>query len=170
MAKKKTKTGRKTAKEAARRAAKTTRKAPARPKTPTLPKAAAQAERKPMVARRDDLGQDVTVYFASLGASQRSLAERLDRIVRAAAPMASAAIKWGMPVYEHRGMLCYIRARPNYVTFGFYEQGTSLSDPKGLLEGTGDNMRHIKLAGEGGMDDEYLSGLVRQAVRFNESA
>ena len=65
-------------------------------------------------------------------------------------------------------MLCYIRARAKYVTLGFYESGTGLKDPKGLLTGTGENMRHIKIDLAGEVDEKYLGGLVRQAVVFNE--
>jgi hypothetical protein len=34
----------------------------------------------------------------------------------------------------------------NHVTFGFH-YGTSLDDPERLLEGTGKNLRHVKLRG-----------------------
>jgi hypothetical protein len=109
------------------------------------------------------------MYFGSLTGAQAVLARRLDVIVRKAAPKATAAIKWGMPVYEHHGMLCYIRARPKYVTLGFYGQAVGLSDPKGLMEGTGKGMRHIKIGLEDSVDEGYLGGMVKQAVRANEA-
>jgi hypothetical protein len=121
-----------------------------------------------MVVRRGDLGADVSTYFGKLDGWKEAVARRLDAVVRASAPSATAAIKWGMPVYEHHGMLCYIRVRPAYVTFGFYETGTSLDDPKGLLEGSGEAMRHVKIASEAEMDAEYFGGLVGQAARLNE--
>jgi hypothetical protein len=39
---------------------------------------------------------------------------------------------------------CYIAAQREYVNLGFY-YGAVLPDPEGLLEGTGKNLRHIKV-------------------------
>lgn len=133
-------------------------------------KPAAKSPRGGDSARRADLGADVSLYFAALSGWQAALAKRLDKIVRKAAPRATAAIKWGMPVYEHHGMLCYICARAKYVTLGFYNEAIGLSDPKGLLEGTGKGMRHIKIGPDDAIDDAYLVGLVKQAAAENEAA
>ena len=83
-------------------------------------------------------------------------------------PRASETIKWGMPVYEHKGMLCYIRVRPAYVTLGFYQQGVHLPDPDGLLEGTGENMRHVKMRKAEHVRPELFSGWVKRAVEIND--
>lgn len=39
---------------------------------------------------------------------------------------------------------CYIRPYKSWVNLGFY-QGAHLSDPEALLEGTGKNLRHLKI-------------------------
>jgi len=39
---------------------------------------------------------------------------------------------------------CYIGAHREHVNLGFY-YGAELADPEGLLEGTGKNLRHIKV-------------------------
>lgn len=121
-------------------------------------------------SRRADLGADVSLYFDSLSGWQATLARRLDKLVRKAAPKATSVVKWGMPVYEHRGMLCYICARAKYVTLGFYGQDLGPCDPHGLLEGTGKDMRHIKIAPDAAIDDAYLMALVRSAAAENEAA
>lgn len=123
-----------------------------------------------MVVRRVDLGAAVGIHFATLPQPQRGIAEKLHALVTKAAPRATHAVKWGMPVYEQRGMLCYIRSRPKYVTLGFYASGTTLTDPKGMLTGTGENMRHVKLALDAPIPEKDLISLVKQAVRFNESS
>lgn len=146
---------------------KTTKKVPKSAGKPKRP--AATLKKNGMGARRADLGAAVGLHFATLAQPQRGIAEKLHALVTKAAPKATHAVKWGMPVYEHHGMLCYIRSRPKYVTFGFYESGVHLDEPRGLLEGTGDNMRHIKLDLAASIDEKYLVGLVHQAVKFNES-
>lgn len=127
--------------------------------------------RKPAMAAycpRPDLGAPADGYFAKIPAPLKAVAAQLRRIVRSAAPAASEAIKWGTPVFEHRGMLCYIRAQSAYVTLGFYEQGIHLADPKGLLEGTGDNMRHVKVRSAAEVHADLYTKWVKQAVAINE--
>ena len=134
-------------------------------------KSVATSAKKPtMVAKRADLGAAVELHFATLPQPQRGIAEKLHALVTKTAPKATHAVKWGMPVYEHHGMLCYIRSRPKYVTFGFYESGTTLDDPKGMLTGTGENMRHAKLALDAPIPEKELAAFVKQAVKFNEKS
>lgn len=167
-------------------AKRTTKKARAKAPVGTKPKARttgrstlkAKSKRPParrsgdgaarMSARRSDLGADVGVYWSGLQGRHREIAEALHALVMAAAPKASAAIKWGMPVYEHHGKLCYVQSRPAYVTLGFYEQGASLTDPRGLLGGAGVAMRHVKCMIGDALPVPYLTSLVRQAARMNK--
>jgi hypothetical protein len=147
-----------------KKSAKKPAKAPAKPKKP-----AATIKSSGMVARRADLGAAVGIHFVTLPQPQRGIAEKLHTLITKAAPKATHAVKWGMPVYEHHGMLCYIRSRPRYVTLGFYFSGTRLKDPKGLLTGTGENMRHAKLALDAPIPEKDLTEFVKQAVKMNES-
>jgi hypothetical protein len=112
----------------------------------------------------------VEVCIAGLAPPQRALAEALVALVRSAAPKATVSIKWRMPVFEHHGLLCYVRPRPDYLTLGFYAQGTELSDPRGLLEGTGDRMRHVKVRSLKELPAADLTRMIRQAARINERA
>jgi len=49
------------------------------------------------------------------------------------------------------------------VTFGFLF-GTSLPDPEGLLEGTGKNMRHVKVHTMEDLEQKGLRNLVQAAA------
>ncbi len=126
-----------------------------------------ELKRSGMLMRRADLGAEVGVFFATLDGVHRKIAEKLHALVTKAAPKATHAIKWGMPVYEYHGMLCYIRVQAKYVTLGFYFSGTRLKDPKGLLTGTGANMRHVKLALDEPVPEKEVLEFVKQAVRIN---
>ncbi len=48
-----------------------------------------------------------------------------------------------MPGYLQRHMVCYIMPAKDLVTFGFCG-GEALANPKGLIEGSGKSMRHVK--------------------------
>lgn len=119
---------------------------------------------------RADLGISADSYFTEVAPELRAIAAKLRQIVKEAAPKASEAIKWGMPVYELSGMLCYIRERPAYMTFGFYHQGIHLSDPDKLLEGTGENMRHVKVRTMSDIKGGLFTNWVKQAAAINADA
>lgn len=54
----------------------------------------------------------------------------------------------------------------DYINFGFFK-ATSLSDPKGLLEGTGKGMRHVKIHNEKEINEQQIVAWVREAIRLN---
>jgi hypothetical protein len=110
----------------------------------------------------------VDAYIAGLEGWKAEVASKVRRIVLEAAPDAVESIKWAQPVYETNGPFCYMKAFKNSVNFGFW-RGVELEDPEGLLQGTGEKMRHVKLAGIRDVDEAALAGFVRQAVQLNLS-
>jgi len=76
---------------------------------------------------------------------------------------------WGIPTFELNGPLCYFMVATKHITFGF-PRGTSLDDPEGLLEGTGKNLRHVKLRKAEDLHREGLRGLVENAARLNRES
>jgi hypothetical protein len=56
----------------------------------------------------------------------------------------------------------YVNAFKAHVNVGFF-RGAELADPKGLLEGTGKVMRHVKLAPGHDFDAKALSKLIESA-------
>jgi hypothetical protein len=56
----------------------------------------------------------------------------------------------------------YVNAFTAHVNVGFF-LGAHLSDPAGLLEGSGKNMRHVKLRPGSEIDRQALAGLIQAA-------
>jgi hypothetical protein len=56
----------------------------------------------------------------------------------------------------------YVNAFTSHVNVGFF-RGADLVDPKGLLEGTGKFMRHVKLRPEAEVDTAALMNLIETA-------
>ncbi len=52
--------------------------------------------------------------------------------------------KWSRPVFKKIKNFAYLSTTKNYVTLGFFNF-QNLEDPDRLLEGTGKDMRHIKI-------------------------
>ncbi len=111
-------------------------------------------------------GTSVEAYVAGLEGWQAEAGQRLRDVIRSAAPSLVESIKWGQPVYEDNGPVCYFRTNADHITFGFW-RGTELDDPDLLLEGEGDRMKHIKIRGADEVTGEALAAWVRQGVDLN---
>jgi hypothetical protein len=113
------------------------------------------------------LGVTVDDYVAKVAPWQRTVIEKLREVVMAAAPSALESIKWGQPVYEHKGPFAYIKAHAAQVNFGFW-RGAELDDTKRMLQGEGERMRHVKILETHVIDELALAAFVKQAVALND--
>jgi hypothetical protein len=59
--------------------------------------------------------------------------------------------------------VAYVYSATGYVQFGFFG-GSALKDPKGLLEGEGKYVRHIKVHAPGDIDKRAFASLLKQAA------
>lgn len=107
-------------------------------------------------------------YAAALGDWRGETISALRRLIREASPKAVESIKWAQPVYEANGPFAYIKAYKSHVNFGFW-RGGELTDPKGILQGGGDRMRHVELRSLADIDTATLQDMVRAAVELNRS-
>ncbi len=57
----------------------------------------------------------------------------------------------------------YVAVFPGHLNLGFY-RGATLKDPKGILEGTGKNLRHVKLRTLADWKRPAVADLLRQAI------
>jgi hypothetical protein len=110
----------------------------------------------------------VAEYAAGLGDWRSDVVLALRDLVREAAPEAKESIKWAQPVYEENGPFCYIKAFKNHVNFGFW-RGVDLPDEAGILEGSGEKMRHVRVTGLEDLREDVFQDLVRAAVALNHS-
>jgi hypothetical protein len=96
----------------------------------------------------------------------RQVVRGLRRFVKTIVPgVKETKNSWGIPTFVAPDPFCFYMVGKNHVTFGFH-YGTSLDDPQGLLEGTGKNLRHVKLRKTEGLEQKGLRNLVRAAARL----
>jgi hypothetical protein len=115
------------------------------------------------------MSQDqVEGYISKLDPSQSEIVSRVRQIILEIVPGVKESLKWGRPVYEMNGPMCYLKAHKNSVNFGFW-RGVELEDPEGLLQGTGQKMRHVKLKEKMDIDRPAFKAFVRQAVALNQA-
>jgi len=104
-------------------------------------------------------------YFADQGPKSRAIIRALRKFVARAAPQLEESVKWGNGCWlKGDDPVCYVYSAPDHVQFGFFA-GSALDDPKGLLEGAGKYVRHIKLRGAADLDERAVRAILRQAAR-----
>ena len=77
-------------------------------------------------------------------------------------------------LHDHHPTACvgvaafgYVNVFTNHLNVGFF-RGAEIDDPRGLLEGTGKYMRHVKLRPSEGVDAEALRNLIQPRIRGHE--
>ena len=111
----------------------------------------------------------VESYIASQPQPMRPILRAARELVREAAPDAVETLKWGFPTWVGKGNVVAVMAFSDHVNLQFY-LGTSLSDPARRLEGTGKDLRHVKLRHSKDVKDPAVKALVRAAVRLDGGA
>ena len=108
----------------------------------------------------------VDEYIAAFDDWRTDAMKRLREIVKEGAPHSAVGIKWAQPVWEWNGPMIWMKAYPKHVDIGFW-RGTEMDDPKKVLTGDGERMRHIKITSVKDIPADALRELVKQAVKLN---
>lgn len=104
-------------------------------------------------------------YLEAQSPKNQGIIRALRRFVKRIEPKLSEAVKWGNGCWIGRkGPVAYVYSDAEYVQFGFFN-GSSLKDPKGLLEGKGQYVRHIKVHNRSAIDEQAFAALLRQTAR-----
>ena len=111
----------------------------------------------------------VDSYISELKPANREIAEALRKLILDADPGLQESVKWGNPIYEKKGRVCYFADMGGYMNFGFFK-GAHLTGSAGRIEGTGKGMRHIKVRSLGDIQEGQFVAWVREAVALNEDA
>ena len=108
----------------------------------------------------------VDEYIAAFDDWRTDAMKRLREVVKEGAPHSAVGIKWAQPVWEWNGPMNWMKAYPKHVDIGFW-RGTEMDDPKKVLTGDGERMRHIKITSVDDIPADALRELVKQAVKLN---
>jgi hypothetical protein len=107
-------------------------------------------------------------YVEKKGSKLIAVAEGLRRLVKKSVSGSTELMNpWSIPTFESNGPMCFFMVGKNHVTFGFL-RGTSLPDPEKLLEGTGKNLRHVKLRTVEDLKRPGVKKLIVAAAKMNK--
>ena len=105
------------------------------------------------------------LYLADQPPKNRTIIKALRAFVKRTAPKLEELVKWGNGCWvKGKAPVAYVYSAPDYVQFGFI-RGASLKDPKSLLEGNGQYVRHVKVRAVKDIDEAAFGALLRQAIR-----
>lgn len=109
---------------------------------------------------------DANAWFDAAPEGQRPVLFVLRELLLSEVPNVREEVKWSRPCYSTaNGLFCYLHRSKNHVTLGFH-RGAELKDPKGLLEGEGKDLRHVKLTAVEEARAPSIRQLIRQAAKL----
>jgi len=112
----------------------------------------------------------IDAYIAKSAPFAQAILQHLRALVHKALPQVNETIKWGMPYFEHQGLLCGMAAFKQHCAFLFWK-GSLLSDPQQLLQqGEKTAMGHLgKITSlEDLPADKVLAAYIKEAAALNE--
>ena len=105
------------------------------------------------------------LYLADQPPKNRTVIRALRKFVGRTAPELEEAVKWGNGCWvKGKAPIAYVYSDKDHVQFGFI-RGSSLKDPKGLLQGKGEYVRHVKVRTPKDIDEKAFAALLRQAAK-----
>ena len=110
------------------------------------------------------------MYVKDENPALRAVIAGLKKVVKELVPETKETVNArGVPTFVAQNPFAFYMVGKKHVTFGF-PFATSLPDPEGLLEGTGKNMRHVKLRSSEDLDKKGLRELIVAASQFEGGA
>jgi hypothetical protein len=108
----------------------------------------------------------VDAYIAKSPEFARPILTRLRKVVHRGCPGVVETIKWGMPSFEHHGILCGMAAFKAHCAFGFWNRALEIADPEAKTA----MGQFGRIASASDLPkDAVLVAYVREAARLNET-
>ena len=109
------------------------------------------------------------LYLADQAPRNQTVIRALRKFVKRVAPQLEESVKWGNGCWvREKAPVAYVFSAKDHVQFGFF-RGSALKDPKGLLQGEGKYVRHLKLTKRSDLDESAFGALLRQALALGKS-
>jgi uncharacterized protein YdeI (YjbR/CyaY-like superfamily) len=110
----------------------------------------------------------IDAYIKRAAPFARPILTHLREVVHAACPEVEETIKWGMPMFTHHGILCFMAAFKQHAGFGFWK-GSKVVDDREEQAGTAMGQFGRLTEVEQLPSRRSLEAYVRKAMRLNEA-
>jgi len=108
----------------------------------------------------------INTYIAGSRDFARPILTHLRELVHEACPDVTETLKWSMPSFEYKGLLCGFAAFKEHCTFGFWKESLMESGPFPEKNAMGSFGRITSLGDL--PDDATMKKLIAEAVRLND--
>jgi hypothetical protein len=100
--------------------------------------------------------------------SMADVAHRAEELIRSEAPSLKVEKHWGHPWFVGTDLVCLVGPFSHHAQMEFW-RGSTIPDPDHLLEGTGKNLRHVKLRTLEEASSAQLAALLRRALELDRT-
>jgi hypothetical protein len=111
----------------------------------------------------DELITGLDPEIMSISRNLRTLILKIHPDVVEVVRLGDGAASYGIGPKKMSEAYSYIMPKESYVNLGFY-YGAFLADPAGLIEGTGKNLRHVKVRSMKEVATPAISKLIKAAL------
>ena len=110
----------------------------------------------------------VDAYIEKSADFAKPILTHLRKLVHKASPKVSETVKWSMPAFEYKGLVCGLAAFKQHCTFGFWKQSLLEQDAFSTEKTAMGSFGRITSKKDLPPDDVIIK-LVQQAVELNEN-
>ncbi len=113
----------------------------------------------------DEIVEQASPHVRALATQARGLIQDIMPAVVEVAWPRQRIIGYGIGPKKMSEQFCYLGVYKNHLNLGFY-YGADLPDPQNMLEGTGVNLRHIKITSTEQLESAALRQLLVAASQY----
>ena len=110
------------------------------------------------------MNEQVTSYITEAPDEQRKIMESIRAIIHSEVSSVKENFKWSRPVFSTDRDFAYFKTAKSYLTFGIFNFD-KIKDNQNLLEGTGKDMRHIKIKRHDDLQPEIIKNWIQQIIK-----
>lgn len=110
----------------------------------------------------------VDAYIANAAPFAQPILTHLRKLVHTGCPETEETMKWGMPFFDYKGMLCHMAAFKQHCAFGFWKSDLLFGGARDGEEAAMGNFGRITSLADLPAD-KVLIGHVRKAAKLNDS-
>jgi hypothetical protein len=120
------------------------------------------------------MGNEVKQLLNNYSPEVQGLSMKLREMIQSLVPEAEENVSLGWKIIGYnlgkgmKGQFCSIGPLKTYINL-YFSHGTGLSDPEGILEGTGKNIRHVKVRNVDDIQREEVKLLIEEAASLTKS-
>ena len=110
----------------------------------------------------------IDAYIAKAAPFAQPILKQLRKIVHTGCPEVEETIKWGMPHFDYKGMLCHMAAFKQHCAFGFWNDSIISEQHRATEEDAMGNFGRIRALSDL-PPEKVLVGYVQKAAQLNDS-